>query len=95
MIQKIVVENLSCINLVALYAIQISRLTILVTECYVATREDLYKLVMRIINSATVLEDRLRDGKITTGADASASFASQEMHKQVMFVCLFVSSRNS
>lgn len=42
---------------------------------------------MRVVNSTTVLEDRLRDGKITTGADAGASFTSQEMHKQV---CLFV-----
>ena len=43
---------------------------------------------MRVVNSTTVLEDRLRDGKITTGADAGASFTSQEMHKQVMlFVC--------
>ena len=38
---------------------------------------------MRVVNSATVLEDRLGEGNIS-GATAGAQFSSKEMHKEVI-----------
>ena len=38
---------------------------------------------MRVVNSTSVLEDRLTDDKITI---AGTNFTSQEMHEQVMLI---------
>ena len=55
---------------------------------YLATREDLYKLVMRVVNSTSLLEERHTGDKMTK---AGTRVTSQEMRKQVTLVCVRLS----